>query len=85
MILMQLTGIHSPGIDPIIAFVFLLVSFFIGLLVLTNISDYDYYELFSTNMSKEEAEGRFSRRVRGQVDFSESRFNDLDNAQRFLE
>ncbi|MCK5238252.1 MAG: hypothetical protein KAR33_01820 [Candidatus Thorarchaeota archaeon] len=76
VILMQLTGIHSPGIDPITVFVFLLVSYFIGLLVLTNISDSDYYELFSTKMSKEEAEGSFSRRVRGQVDFSESRFTD---------
>ncbi|MHA1909575.1 MAG: hypothetical protein ACW98Y_19910, partial [Candidatus Thorarchaeota archaeon] len=68
LLLMQLTGIHSPGIDPLIVFVLLLVSFFISLLVISNISDTDYYELFSSNKSKEEAEGSFSRRVRGQVD-----------------
>ncbi|MFW9850652.1 MAG: hypothetical protein ACFFF4_16085 [Candidatus Thorarchaeota archaeon] len=76
VLLMELTGIHSIGVNPIAVFIMLLVSYFIGLLVLTNVSDYDYYELFSTKMTQEEAEGTFSRKVRGQVDFSESRFND---------
>jgi len=76
IIIMEITGIHEIGLNTIAVFSILLVTYFISLLVLTNISDYDYYEQFSNNVSKEESEGRFSRSIRGQVDFSESRFND---------
>ncbi len=76
LILMEVAGIHDIGLNTLSIFGILLVSFFISLLVLTNISGYEYYEQFSNNVSKEESESRFSRSIRGQVDFSESRFND---------
>ncbi|MFW9909770.1 MAG: hypothetical protein ACFFEF_14455, partial [Candidatus Thorarchaeota archaeon] len=76
IVLMESTGIHNVGFSVLPVFGLLLLSYFIALLVLSNISDYDYYEMFSMNMSREEAEGRFSRSIRGQVDFSESRYND---------
>ncbi|MFW9975305.1 MAG: hypothetical protein ACFFDQ_08580, partial [Candidatus Thorarchaeota archaeon] len=45
-------------------------------LLTANICSYDYYELFSASKGREETEGRFSRIIRGEVDFSDSRFND---------
>ncbi|MDF1539177.1 MAG: hypothetical protein P1Q69_09755 [Candidatus Thorarchaeota archaeon] len=76
IILMEVTGIHEAGLNVLSIFGMVFISFFISLLVLSNISGYDYYEQFSNNISKEESESRFSRSIRGQVDFSESRFND---------
>ncbi len=77
VILMEVSGIHGIGIGSVLPLVaILLISFFIAMLALANLTDYEMYEVFSANQSKEEAEGRFSRRIRGQVDFSKSRFRD---------
>jgi len=74
--LTETTGIFSLGIHPMICFSILLLSFTICLLITANISSHEYYELFSEAKGKEHVEGSFSGLIRGEMDFSESRFND---------
>jgi hypothetical protein len=76
VILMEVSGVHDMGLTVMPLMAILLISFFIALLALANLTDYEMYEVFSVSLSREEEEGRFSRRVRGQVDFSASRFKD---------
>ncbi|MFW9919214.1 MAG: hypothetical protein ACFFED_06430, partial [Candidatus Thorarchaeota archaeon] len=76
VILMETFNVHAIGVTVGPLVLILLVSFIISMLALANITDYDVYEVFSAQQSREETEGTFSRRVRGQVDFSASKFND---------
>lgn len=76
VVLMESFNIYATGISIAPLVLILMVSFIISMLALANITDYDMYEVFSAQQSREESEGTFSRRVRGQVDFSASRFND---------
>jgi hypothetical protein len=76
LFLTESTGIFSRGIYPFYGVIFIIIGFTICLLLTANITGYDYYEIFSANKGKEQTEGRFSRIIRGQIDFSESRFND---------
>jgi hypothetical protein len=76
LFLTESTGIFSLGISPVYGLIFILIGFTISLLVTANISGYDYYELFSASKGKEQTEGRFSRIIRGEIDFSDSRFKD---------
>ncbi len=76
LLLTEFTGIFSQGFNPMHAFVFIILGFLICLLLTANICGYDYYELFSASKGREETEGKFSKIIRGEVDFSESRFND---------
>jgi len=73
---MENFGIHSIGVSIVPLVLVLFVSFTISMLALANITDYDTYEVFSAQQSREEVEGTFSKRIRGQIDFSASRFND---------
>jgi hypothetical protein len=41
-----------------------------------NTTNYAHYELFSAVRGREETEGRFSRVIHGEIDFSNSRWND---------
>jgi len=75
-ILTEVTGILSWGYGPSIGLLFLALGFLISLLFLAALCDYDYYEVFATAVGREKVEGRFSRIIRGQVDFSETRFSD---------
>ncbi len=75
-ILTEATGIFSLGIGYEVGFGFLLLSFVILLLLTANITSYEYYELFSEVKGKEQVEGSFSGYIHGEVDFSNSRFND---------
>jgi hypothetical protein len=43
---------------------------------MANLTGYEYYEIFSAIKGKEQTEGRFSKIVRGDLDFSNSRFTD---------
>jgi hypothetical protein len=76
LFLTESTGLFSHGINPVYSVIFILIGFTICLLVTANITGYDYYEIFSANKGREQTEGRFSKIIRGQVDFSRSRFND---------
>jgi hypothetical protein len=73
---MESTGVFSRGIDPVYGLGLLLIGFAICLLLTANICGYDYYEMFSASKGREQTEGRFSKVIRGEVDFSESRFSD---------
>ncbi len=75
-ILTEITGIFSLHIGYEVGFFFLILSFTICLLLTANITSHEYYELFSEVKGKEQVEGSFSGYIRGEVDFSKSRFND---------
>ncbi len=76
VIIMESFDVHAIGIAAGPLLLVLFVSFIISMLALANITDYDVYEVFAAQQNREEIEGTFSRRVRGQVDFSASKFND---------
>ncbi len=75
-IIMELTGIFAYGLGPLIGVICLFLGYPIVFLVVVNFVDQDYYERFALKTSNEGDESRISRMVRGEVDFSESRFND---------
>jgi len=74
--LTEATGIFSLGIGYQVGFVFVVLTFLIFLLLTASITNYEYYELFSSAKGKEQVEGSFSGLIRGEIDFSNSRFND---------
>ncbi len=74
--LTEYAGLYSQGVNAITGVIFILIDFAICLLLTANITGYQYYEVFSSIKGKEETEGKFSRFFRGEVDFSNSRFND---------
>ena len=76
LFLTESTGVFSQGIPPLYSIIFITIGFFVTLLLTANISGYDYYELYSASKGKEQTEGRFSRIIRGEIDFSKSRFTD---------
>ncbi|MFW9968021.1 MAG: ABC transporter permease [Candidatus Thorarchaeota archaeon] len=75
-IVTEVTGVFSWGYGPIIGMIYLALGFLISLLFLTALCDYDFYEVFASAVGREKVEGRFSRIVKGQVDFTETRFSD---------
>lgn len=76
IIITEMTGLFSVGIGPVYGYGFLILGFAVSLLILAAMSDNDYYEVFATAYGQERAESRFSRLIRGQVDFSGTRFSD---------
>ncbi|MFW9794812.1 MAG: hypothetical protein ACFFEE_10945 [Candidatus Thorarchaeota archaeon] len=74
--LTEFSGFYSQGADVLFGISFILLDFVICLLLTANLTGYQYYEIFSALKGKVETEGRFSRIIRGEVDFSNSRFND---------
>jgi hypothetical protein len=75
-IVTEITGILSWGYGPLVGLQFLALGFLISFLFLSALCDFDYYEVFATVAGSEKVEGRFSKIVRGQVDFTETRFSD---------
>jgi hypothetical protein len=76
LVLTEVTGVFSLNIDYMLGFLLLINGFLVTLLSTAHISSYDYYELFSIAKGREVTEGNFGRFARGEVDFSNSRFND---------
>jgi hypothetical protein len=76
LFLTESTGIFSQGINPLYGIIFIMIGFAVCLLLAANITGYEYYEIFSDNKGKKQTEGRFSRIIRGEIDFSDSRFTD---------
>ncbi len=76
LFLTESTGIFSQGLPPLYGVIFIVIGFTICLLLTANICGYDYYEIFSANKGREQTEGRFSKIIRGEIDFSDSRFTD---------
>ncbi len=76
LFLTESTGIFTQGINPLYGVILIMIGFAICLLTAANITGYEYYELFSASKGKEQTEGRFSRIIRGEIDFSGSRFAD---------
>ena len=75
-IAMELTGVLAYGLGPLIGVICLCLSYPIALLIVANFVNQDYYERFALKTSNEGEESRISRMIRGEVDFSESRYND---------
>ena len=75
-IVMEMVGIFAYGSGPLVGLICLCFGYPITFLVLANLVDQDYYEQFALKASNEEGESRISRMVRGEVDFSESKYND---------
>ena len=76
LMITEMTGVFSLGLPFQLGIGLLFMTFTICLLLTASICGYDYYELFAGAKSKEQNEGRFSKVIRGEVDFSNSRFND---------
>ncbi len=77
IIIMESFGVHSIGAPIAALLVVIFIAFFIGFLALTIVVDYDIYEVFAKGRNEEvEATGGISQRIRGQVDFSKTRFKD---------
>ncbi len=76
LIIMEVTSIHAFGVIITDILILMLIGYSISFLVLANITSYEYYENFSISVSKQESESRISKKIRGEVDFSESRFDD---------
>ena len=76
LVITEMTGIFSLNVPFIIGVGLQIMMFTISLLLAANICGYEYYEVFSASKGSEEIEGRFSKVIRGDVDFSNSRFND---------
>lgn len=76
LFLTESTGIFSQGIPPLYSIIFIMIGFMVCLLLTANICGYEYYELFSDNKGREQTEGRFSKIIRGEIDFSKSQFTD---------
>ncbi|MHA1949069.1 MAG: hypothetical protein ACXAAO_10780 [Candidatus Thorarchaeota archaeon] len=72
----EFTGIFSQGTSPIAGVILIMIDFLICLLIVAHLTGYDYYEVFSAVKGQEQTEGRFSKVIRGDVDFSNSRFTD---------
>ena len=75
-IVMEMTGIFASGLGPLNGLVGLLLGYPIAFLVVANFVDQNYYERFALKTSNAGGESRISRIIRGEVDFSESRFKD---------
>jgi ABC-type polysaccharide/polyol phosphate export permease len=75
-IITEVTGILSWGYGPLLGIQFLALGFMISFLFLGVLCDFDYYEVFAASYGREKVEGRFSKLIRGQVDFTETRFSD---------
>jgi len=76
LIIMELSGIYASGIDVIGLTSLIFISFFVAILFIANVCDYTFYERFSGALSNNNQENSFTARIRGEADFSQSRFND---------
>jgi len=76
LVITEMTGILSLGVPFLLGVALQFLAFTICLLVTASIFGYDYYEVFSASKGNEQLEGRFSKIIHGEVDFSNSRFSD---------
>lgn len=76
LVITEMTGVFSLGTPLLLGVGLQVLIFTICLLLTANTCGYDYYELFSSSKGNEQLENRFSKVIRGEVDFSNSRFND---------
>jgi hypothetical protein len=76
IVLTELTGIMAVGYGPLLGYVSIIVVFSITFLLVAILSDYDLYDEYAASTSRSNDESRIGRMVRGEVDFSNSRFND---------
>jgi len=75
-IVMEMVGILAYGSGPLIGVICLCLGYPIAFLAVANLVDQDYYERFALKTSNGGKESRISRMIRGEIDFSESRYND---------
>lgn len=76
IVITEITGILAVGYGPLLGYVCFLVLFPIFFLIMANLCGYEFYEEFSSAMSREGNESRISQAMRGDLDFSSTRFND---------
>ncbi|TFG32708.1 hypothetical protein EU528_02610 [Candidatus Thorarchaeota archaeon] len=76
LVITEMTGVFALDVPFLLGAGLQLMMYIICLLLTASITGYDYYEVFSASKGSEEIEGRFSKVIRGNIDFSNSRFND---------
>ena len=76
LVITEMTGIFALNVPFLLGVGLQIMMFTIFLLLTASICGYEYYEVFSASKGSEEIEGRFSKVIRGNIDFSNSRFND---------
>jgi hypothetical protein len=76
LVITEMTGIFSMDVPFLLGVALQLLLFTICLLMTASICGYEYYDVFSASKGNEENESRFSKIIRGDLDFSNSRFND---------
>lgn len=76
VIVTEVTGFLSSGWSLEMGYITLWNAFIITFLVIALLSDTDLYEEYAASTGQIESESRIVRLVRGQVDFSDSRFSD---------
>ena len=76
LVITEMTGIFSLNLPLLLGVGLQILIFSICLLLTANICGYDYYEVYSASKGNEQLEGRFSKIIHGEIDFSNSRFND---------
>ena len=75
-VFLAFSGLFMSGVTEEVGTVFVILGYFVGMLTLANLCDQSYYESFSVANTSGTSRNRFSRIFRGNVDFSDSKFND---------
>jgi hypothetical protein len=75
-VFLSFSGLFISGVTEEVGTVFVIVGYLVGMLTLANLCDQSYYEAFSATSTSGTSRNRFSRVFHGNVDFSDSKFND---------
>ncbi len=76
ILLAGMVGLAGITISPFFGYYGLLLLFITFLAVLAGLCNYDYYEAFTTTHDSDESENKYNNLIRGEIDFSQSRFKD---------
>ena len=76
MIVIETTGLLAIGYHIEVGIICLTYSFLICFLALAILCTYDYYDEFAKIVGKEDTEGTYSKIIRREIDFSDTRFKD---------
>ncbi len=76
LVITEMTGVFALDVPILLGIGLQILMFTITFLLTASVCGYDYYEMFSASKGNEQLEGRFSKIIHGEIDFSNSRFKD---------
>jgi hypothetical protein len=76
LLVMQLSYIHAPGLAPFHFLVLILIGASIAFLFLVNLIDRRFYDVFAGAVTRQRSESKIAKKIRGDVDFSDSKIED---------